>query len=207
MNIYDLSLYIIQNFSQSGKITHLKLQKLLFYVKAWTLVEGSRLIVEPFYKWEYGPVNKEIWQQYKHYKSEFIFPDTNKFLEPSPREKKLIDFIVENYIEFHPYTLSAMTHSESPWKDTPRNQLIPDELIKEYYSKFLFAKNFPIEENKPFYPVMSDMEYAFIFDMAESDALNSMVFPSYKIYKEWKREAEKTFQKRKKYWLKKLAKI
>lgn len=206
MQIQFLADYILQNFSRdNGGITHLKLQKLLFYVKAWSLVAGQPVLPAPFLKWSYGPVNPEIWEKFKHFKADVIEIPMDLVQVQDAGEKQLIDFIVENYADFHPLALSAMTHSEAPWKNTPRHSTIPEETIKSYYSAQLFAKNFPLDENKPFYPVISDMDSAFILDMSPQDALKSMVFPSYKEYKRVKEQARKSFEENKKHWLKKLA--
>lgn len=206
MQIQTLADYILENFSrENGGITHQKLQKLLFYVKAWGLVAGKPILSAYFIKWNLGPVNQEIWEKFKHFKSEPIALPTGPVNMNDTDEKKLIDFIVENYIDFHPLALSAMSHSEAPWKNTPGGSIIPDESVQSYYSTQLFAKNFPLDEDKPFYPVVSDMDSSFILDMNPQDALKSMVFPSYQTYKKLKEEARKSFEENKKLWLKKIA--
>jgi len=204
MKILDLACYIIHNFAHQsdGGISHLKLQKLLFYIKVWGLVSEVEIIKEPFYSWEHGPVNKEIFQKFKHFGANPIPTPCQHSPMPPENEKHLIDFVIENYIDFHAYTLSAMTHNETPWKATPPNSKILDQNIKQYYSEQLFAKNFPIDANKPFYPVMSDMEHSFIFDMNKEDAEKSLVFKNYNEYKGLKSAAKKSIKKRKKHWLK-----
>lgn len=206
MQIQNLALYILQNFShEAGGISHLKLQKLLYYVKAWSMVADEPVICDPFYKWDYGPANMEVWQKFKQFKSEPLPAPAGTLKKTDPDEKNLIDFIVENYIDFSPLALSSMTHSEAPWKNTPQDSIIPDDLIKAYYSKQLFANNFPLSDKKPYYPVISDMDSAFILDMSTDDAFKSMVFPSYKEYKELKKKVRTSFEKNKKKWFKKLA--
>lgn len=203
MQIQALADYILKNFSrENGGITHLKLQKLLFYVKAWSLVAGKPVLSAPFFRWNYGPVNQEIWNKFKQFKSEPIALPTDPVYIHGADDKNLIDFIVENYVDFHPLALSAMTHSEGPWKNTPVDSIIPEEVIISYYSTQFFAKNFPLDEDKPFYPVVSDMDSSFILDMNPQDASKSMVFPSYRVYKKLKEEARKSFEENKEHWLK-----
>lgn len=156
MNIIELSKYILHEYSQksSDGIKPMKLQKLLFYIKAWTLVSGSSIIAESFEHWDYGPVNRDVYDYYKQNGSKTLEADEYTTLKLSESEKELVNFIVENYISFDAITLSTMTHQEDPWKKTSRNEIITDELIKEYYGEQRFAKNFEDFldlSNKPFY--------------------------------------------------------
>ena len=203
MTISKLAEYILHQFSNQGEggITPMKLQKLLFYVKAWGLVAGKKLVTADFKKWEYGPVNKFIYDQYKHHKSGPIPVPEHAVESPKDDDKQLIDFIVENYVGFHAYALSSMTHNETPWLETQQNDVISDEKILAYYQNQWFAQNFPLDENKPFYPVMSHIEYTFIFDMNDTDAKESMKFPSYEAYKKLKAETQKDLNVGKNDWL------
>lgn len=160
----------------------MKLQKLLYYVKVWGLVGKQTLVSQPFEKWQYGPVNPEVYQKFKHYGSGTISCSDPLHPEPPPGEKKTIDFILECYAPFDAVTLSSMTHQDLPWKKTPINQIISEELILDYYSKLPFAKNFPFDETKPFYPVETDFHYAFIFDMDEK-SVETLHYPSFTQYK------------------------
>lgn len=204
MKILELACYILQNFSSAsaGGISPMKLQKLLFYVKAWGLVAGKELVEGDFVHYTHGPLNWDIYTKFKDFKSGSIEPPCDDVTITDPGKKQLIDFIVENYVEFDALTLSAMTHSELPWMETPHSELIPENLIVDYYSQQLFANNFPLDFSKPFYPVMTDMEYSFIFDMTPEDAQQAMVFPSYHVYKKLKADAASNIDK----WYKKLVK-
>lgn len=200
MNIINMACYVLAEFSSPTQaITPLKLQKLLYYVKAWSLVAGDPLLPEPFLKWKYGPVNKSVYSEFAICGSSPINKPDNKNIQI--KNSELVDFIIENYIEFGALTLSSMTHNEDPWKNTPMDEIIDDELIKDYYSKQPFANNFPINPQNKFYPVMSDMNHAFIFDMTSDDIEAATVFNSYNEYKELKKKAKQELKKS----LKKLA--
>jgi hypothetical protein len=86
---------------------------------------------------------------------------------------------LESYVHFDALTLSAMTHQEEPWKETPKNEVIDKQLIKQYYSQQPFAKNFPLDKHKPYYPVYSDFMYSFIFDFPEDDGTKQIIFDSF----------------------------
>jgi uncharacterized phage-associated protein len=134
MDVLILAKYIVRQFSQQspGGITPMKLQKLLFYVKAWGLVAGHQLIVADFERWDYGPVNRDVYDLYKKYGATPIHINESEDLNIDRSTKELIDFIIENYIAFDAFTLSSMTHTEEPWKQTKRNEIISDELLISY---------------------------------------------------------------------------
>lgn len=194
MDVVALSEYIVRQFSHQspGGITPMKLQKLLYYIKVWTLVAGQQFVHANFEHWDYGPVNRQVYNHYKSYGSNAISPSELDEPNISGVEKELVDFILENYISFDAFTLSAMTHIEEPWKKTQSNEPISDELIISYYRQQRFAKNFqPFDlSNNPFYPIEN---YSFIIDMAEKDAQEITEYPSYENYKNALREAEQDF--------------
>lgn len=184
MKISHLSYYIIEQYSSvEGGITPLKLQKLLYYSKVWGLVSGEFSVNSQFKAWKNGPVNGYIYGEYKKYGNEPI-PVENKAGPISTKKKKVIDFILDSYVHFDAITLSAMTHEEQPWQQTPNNEVISDKLIKEYYSQQSFSKNYPLEKGNPYYPVYSDFMYSFIFDFQEDDAAKEIIFDSFEEYKQ-----------------------
>ena len=195
MSIIDLSKYIVNQFSDQSPagLTPMKLQKLLYYIKAWTLVEGKLFLQDDFRHWDYGPVNKDIYEYYKQYGGNVIFPSERDELTINESEKELVDFIVENYIQFDAFKLSAMTHTEEPWKMTNNNDVISDNLIISYYSRQQFAQNFnPFDlSNNSFYPLES---YSFVADMTEKDAREIAKYSSYNIYRKALDAAEKEFE-------------
>ncbi len=196
MDILTLSQYVINQFSQQSPdgITPLKLQKLLYYIKVWTLVAREPFVNAEFEHWDYGPVNREIYNYYKKYGNQPIFPMEVAQVEIRENQKEIIDFIVENYMSLDAFKLSEMTHTEKPWKNTKQYEIIYDQLIYSYYIKQQFAKNFqPFDlSNNPFYPLDS---YSFILDIHEKDAQEIIQYSNYKHYKNAISQAERDFNK------------
>lgn len=73
-NAMDVANYIVaEAVKREQPVTHLKLQKLLYYVVAKHLKDtGEYLIAEPICKWQFGPVVKEVYHAFKTYGSEPI---------------------------------------------------------------------------------------------------------------------------------------
>lgn len=189
MKISHLAYYILNNYSSvEGGITPLKLQKLLYYTKAWGLVSGEINVEGQFKAWKNGPVNGYIYHQFKEYGDQPI--PKHEAGPVAPNKKKLIDFILESYAHFDAITLSSMTHQEDPWKKAAKNEIISDQAIKEFYSKQPFANNFPISEDKPYYPVYTDFMHSFTFDFEEGDKAKEIVFDSFEEYKQMMKDSK-----------------
>ncbi len=195
LTIKEIAEYILFTFqSDFHQITPMKLQKLLYYVKAWSLVAEIPVFPDSFYKWEYGPVNKSIYASYKKFGKSLI-PKPESFVPLPEKIKLFVDFVVENYVDLDAFTLSQLTHSELPWKQTEKNQIISEALIKSYYSKLPFAKNFPFDPNKPFFPIITSMDYAFILDFNTKDFDLKNGYLHYQSYYEYKKQKNRIIKK------------
>lgn len=194
-NTLNVAYYILSEYSG---VTHLKLQKLLYYLKAWGLVAGENLVSGEFKKWARGPVNQDVYNTFKKFKGEVITLSKGQATK-SPyagEQKVLADFILDCYAQYSAVTLSAMTHFDEAWINADQNATISNGSIKAYYSKLPFAKNFPFDpEKKKFYPVLTDTHYAYMFDMSAKDAKTAQVYPSYNFYKAKQESANKELLK------------
>ena len=180
-----LAQYIVNQFGHvPGGVTPLKLQKLLYYVKAWSLVDGSDLVDGDFVKMTHGPVNWDVYHRYKENGSAPIQPVTlGPSQTPMGAARDFVRFIGNSYARFPAVVLSKMTHEEAPWKETPMKEVIPNARISTFYALQPFAHNIPFDPvGKPYVPVQSDMDRAFTFDMHEADAGRASVYASYQDY-------------------------
>ena len=195
MKPLELAEFILSTYPDKH-ITPMKLQKLAYYAKAWTLIAEEDWIDAEFEKWDYGPVNNEIYQAYKSFGSNAI--QANPFLSPlvGKHKSELLKFILNNYVDYSAFTLSVMTHNESPWSDTNSNQVIPDSLIKSYYSKQPFANNFSSNESDKSYHVLhSNNWHSFVLDMDEDETQKYKTYPSYEEFSTHNDKAEVEFDK------------
>ena len=115
-------------------ISNLKLQKLLYYAQGIHIALYDRpLFLDSVEAWQYGPVVDKIYQKYKANGSdgikEFAPPEENF----SAKEESTLQFVHNAFGQFSAWKLADMTHEESPWKDTPRNETIPLERIQSYF--------------------------------------------------------------------------
>lgn len=159
MDKFKLAEYIAAKYP--GEVTPMKLQKLLYYCYAWQLVAKEKQFNAAFEAWEHGPVEPEIYHEYKKFGRKPIEID-GSLLSPS----QLIDFILDSYAVYSALELSKTTHFETPWKKYKGTaQVIPDLEFIEFYSKEPFSKNIPLDDKKPYYPPKTSSHYSFTFDM------------------------------------------
>lgn len=116
-------------------ISHLKLQKLLYYVQGFCLAVYNRpLFSEEICAWNHGPVVEEVYQLYKGFGSNHIPPPTEAdFSAFSPEEKELINDVYTVYGQFSAWRLRHMTHEEPPWRSTEQDEVISHGKLKEYF--------------------------------------------------------------------------
>ncbi|BCB20295.1 type II toxin-antitoxin system antitoxin SocA domain-containing protein [Bosea sp. ANAM02] len=120
-------------------ITHLKVQKLVYYADAWFLANFDRaLINEHMQAWAHGPVSASVYQKYR-----------GKGFEPLPPERAvalpdaLLPFLKAIQNEYGQYTakrLEQMTHEEAPWH-MARGNLPPEARCTQPIDKLLM-RNF-----------------------------------------------------------------
>lgn len=203
MNPIEFSYYIVDNYSDISTegITHLKLQKLLYYIHVWGIVSNQNVLDAKFKKWEKGPVNDDVYYHFKEFGSNKIIPNTNTKKTIKDSEKEFVDFVIDNYSKYSAVTLSAMTHQDLPWIETPKNQVISSKSIINFYGKLNFAKNFPLDPlNKPYYPVETDLHYSFVLDLPSAISKKPFAYASYYKYLELEKKSKEVFEKEMKQW-------
>jgi len=190
VNALDLAGFILATYPQKA-ITPMKLQKLAWYVKAWSLVAGEKCVDVSFKKWDFGPVNTILFRKYKVYSKKNI---PSPCYPPHIDEEKtaLFKFILDNYVDMNAVALSNMTHKEDPWEKTFADQYISDADILGYYSKQSFAKNFQGKKfnEGEFWVLKTNAWYSFTMDMDEYEADLHESFDSYDDYVKHKDEAK-----------------
>lgn len=139
--VEDVAEYILR---KSGQMTAMKLQKLCYYSQAWHLVwEEKPLFDDPIQAWANGPVIRALYDKHKglFYVSSIAGGNPDNLTEA---EKTTIDAVLDAYGHLTAYDLSALTHSEAPWKDARGNlapgmsceNVITPVAMHEYYSAF-----------------------------------------------------------------------
>jgi uncharacterized phage-associated protein len=145
-SVFDVAKYILE---KQGRMTTMKLQKLVYYSLAWSLVWDEKPLFNGTVKaWGSGPVVPEL---YGHHKGLYYVEDKNLDLGDSSKltdsERATIDAVLEHYGDKSAQYLVDLTHAEPPWRlargplppestDSPEIKL---DAIAEYYSSLAGA--------------------------------------------------------------------
>ena len=114
--------------AKKGPMSAMKLQKLVYYSKAWHLVwDEESLFPDRIEAWANGPVVCNLYAQHRGLfdvnASVFACGDLNN-LTQSQRES--IDIVLNFYGQYSAHQLSELTHREAPWRDA-RSGIAPGE--------------------------------------------------------------------------------
>ncbi len=98
-------------------MTAMKLQKLVYYSQAWSLVwdEEEELYTEVIQAWANGPVVKDLYCAHRgefRISKEFTSGNKDKL---SSKQKNNIDRVLDFYGDKSAQWLSDLTHNELPW--------------------------------------------------------------------------------------------
>lgn len=139
LSVHRISDYLIYKTDvMSGDvITHLKLQKLLYYAWAWYLtLHKKKLFAGGFVAWPHGPVCVPV---YKRFKDKGYAPLVIK--QPmnlggiAEDVQEFLDEILDDYGKYSAKKLEDLTHKELPWQlafDRGKTSIKEDEVIEFY---------------------------------------------------------------------------
>lgn len=116
-------------------ISNLKLQKLLYYAQGFHIAIFEKpLFDDKIVAWEHGPVVESLYYEYKQNGSAAIpIPQEISTSMFSLEQIELLKEVYQIMGQFSAWKLRNMTHSESPWIDTPRNLEISHDKMKSYF--------------------------------------------------------------------------
>lgn len=142
VSVLDVADYILNQQNENHPITAWKLQKLIYYCQAWSLVwDEQPLFKEKILAWANGPVVQELYQLHRglfHVKK-LSQGNANNL---SDDQKDTINHVLKSYGNKTAQWLSDLTHMEKPWLYARQNLKagergnveIPLSLMYEYYS-------------------------------------------------------------------------
>lgn len=137
--VLDVAAYILK---ATGPVTAMKLQKLVYYSQAWSLVwDETALFPARIEAWANGPVAPVL---YWTHRGKFTVAASDLQGDPTALTKdgrETVDAIVKYYARHSSHWLSNLTHREKPWKEARDglrpgergNQEITHAAMAEYY--------------------------------------------------------------------------
>lgn len=112
LSVLDVAAYILESM---GAMSTMKLQKLVYYCQAWSLVwEEAPLFSEPIEAWANGPVVRRLFDHHRgQYRISKILTGNPRLL--SEQQKETVDVVLAHYGSLSAQELIEQSHSEKPW--------------------------------------------------------------------------------------------
>jgi uncharacterized phage-associated protein len=138
-SVFDVAKYVLM---KQGTMTTMKLQKLVYYSQAWSLVwDEQPIFTEEIQAWASGPVVRELYDVHRgRFEIDSLAKGSINSL--NAKEKETIDAVLGAYGNKSAQWLADLTHMERPWDDA-RECIAPGENCEneithasmvEYYS-------------------------------------------------------------------------
>ena len=149
-NALDIARYFLCRVDREAgdTISPLKLQKLVYYAQAWSLVFRNKpLFFQDIEAWVSRPIICDVWDEYKPYHYRDIPPPEELEIKFAKDEVEVLEEVWDAYGELSARHLKELTHSETPWlnarKDLepaqPSNNIISQSDMKAFYSLMVEA--------------------------------------------------------------------
>lgn len=161
--------FIIEYCNEKGyKTNNLKLQKILYFLQARSLVEENRtLFNENIRKWRYGPTVPSVYREYKSNLGSHIETKDTKTILRTPKENERVNFLgmyvretfnpefitnkdqsiiketVDVLDKYNPFELANITRDHDIWKNDEEDILngTPDLIYQNAEIKTFFKHN------------------------------------------------------------------
>jgi len=130
VGVFDVAACILDRM---GPMTHMKLQKLVYYAQAWSLVWDERpLFKERIEAWVNGPVVRELYD----YLQRLFVVARRGLRRGSPKrlntdQSDTVDAVLEFYGPKSSQWLSDLTHMEAPWRDARKGLALGERAAEE----------------------------------------------------------------------------
>ncbi|SCX25478.1 Panacea domain-containing protein [Agrobacterium rosae] len=151
---------LLRAWKESLELTQIDIQKILYFLHGHHLIEHDfPLIKSEFEAWEYGPVQRIVYDQFKNYGDSPITELAERF-DPISRQNSAFPRLTDNsavstieqhlykYLEVPSFSLVDITHRPgTPWSRTIEaakervnvGMRIKNDLIRSYFEGFQVA--------------------------------------------------------------------
>ena len=149
--VFDVAAYILERMET---MTTMKLQKLVYYSQAWSLVWDEKLLFEEDIEaWANGPVVRYLFDYHRGMYEISSMPLGNSRLL-NREQQETVDAVLEYYGHRSAQWLIELTHMEDPWIEARKgllplergNRVIPLDTMANYYSSLLIEDDGEDEE-------------------------------------------------------------
>lgn len=139
VSVHDVAAYILW---KSGPMTAMKLQKLVYYCQAWSLVWDEKpLFRSKIEAWANGPVVPDLYRKHRGMFKLYSW-EHGDATALNADQKATVNAVLRYYGDKPSQWLSDLTHQEDPWRNAragalpghPGDNVISHASMAEYYS-------------------------------------------------------------------------
>ena len=118
LNVAEYLLHLSASEDEPDPLSHLRLQKLVYYVQGWSLAKrNAPMFPDKIEAWAHGPVVAKLFLTFAAYESDTIpserFPYSGGLKKD---DREWIEAVWNVYKKYSATSLREMTHRETPWK-------------------------------------------------------------------------------------------
>jgi uncharacterized phage-associated protein len=153
-DVRSISNYVLDIADVEGRlVSNLSINKIVFFLHSNYLIQfGKPLVSAKIEAWDYGPVFRELYREFKQYgekpilsRAQRINVDTGKFeictYDFAGPERDFLESMIRRYVRFSASTLVSMSHAKGgPWDQvwnhgtiSQASMRISDELILAWH--------------------------------------------------------------------------
>lgn len=151
--IFQVVNWFLAQSTEENRLTHLGLQKLLYFSQAWNYVLNNEwLFSDDCEAWVHGAVYHNVYDEFKKFKYKPL-PYVSKKVELSKKEVEVLEYVKKYYFDVYTAkTLEKICHLEEPYKNIRKEYdkyercetIIEKKHIQDYYVKI--AKRYNISK-------------------------------------------------------------
>ncbi|ANZ39592.1 hypothetical protein BBK82_29640 [Lentzea guizhouensis] len=139
-DVHDVAAALL---TETGPVTTMKLQKLVYYSQAWHLVfHGEPLFDDLVEAWPQGPVTRSLYDKHRRQRQVASWPSGDSSALTAA-ESQTVSWVLAKYGAFSAESLSQMTHMEAPWRiarglhgpDERSSTPIDRQQMKHFYAR------------------------------------------------------------------------
>ncbi|MDR1036316.1 MAG: DUF4065 domain-containing protein [Deltaproteobacteria bacterium] len=155
--------FIERNRTDQRELTHLKLQKLLYFAQGWRLAYYDIPLFEvPIEAWRYGPVVRSIYHALNSRRKNEVITDfiegyvlqgaaysilgTSKMSHLDDETEGLMESVWDFYSKKSPWELVSISHAKkSPWDQVSKSFGDSEEAVDSGWSMAFSGRMIPVE--------------------------------------------------------------
>ena len=172
----EVALWILAEAKRQGiSMTHMKLQKLLYYAQAYSIgMTGEPLFHNTIMAWRHGPVVPDVYHSFSSFGNSVI-QNVENVTPPQPFDA-LIAALVRDKGRLSAHELRNMTHSESTQQNAwlhSQSHKITEDMIAECFSHDFWTS----DEEDDYQPSFDsqDEENKFFKDSFNDEEINAIL--------------------------------